>query len=150
LQLALGLDSQADRLVAAGRNAEALPLLRESVALLRKVPHPPKSDVRVLADLASSELTAGLHGEAWTHALAANEACTAEVQQRFPDICAFAQFTHAKLLVSRGRRAQAVRQAVRAREGFATLEFEPKLREEVEKWAREVGLGLPPGKQAPR
>jgi hypothetical protein len=47
------------------------------------------------------------------------------------------------LLVDRGHRADATRLAGRARDGFATLEFEPELRTQVETWAREAGLSLP-------
>jgi tetratricopeptide (TPR) repeat protein len=144
LQLALGLVGQAARFAEVGRQPEALALRRESLAILRQVPHPPKSDVRVLADLASSERTAGLAREAWDHALEANAACTAEVQKGFPDVCAHAQLIHAKLLLDRKRRSEAAGQAARARDGFATLPHEPHLRERVEAWAREVGLTLPP------
>jgi hypothetical protein len=147
LQLALSLDTQGGRLAQAGRLAEALALRRESREVLRQVPHPPKSDVRVLADLATTERTAGLKSQAMAHAVEANAACTAEVQKGFPDICAQAQFILAKLLLDSGRRAEAARQATRARDGFATLEFEPELRAEVEAWAREVGLGLPRGRR---
>jgi tetratricopeptide (TPR) repeat protein len=142
VQLALSLDAQAERLVTAGREAEALALRREALEVLRQVQHPPKSDVRVLADLATSERAMGLRSDAIAHAAAANAACTAEVQQGFPEICAFAQFIEAKLLVDRARRAEAARLATRARDGFAAQEFEPELRTQVETWAREVGLTL--------
>jgi tetratricopeptide (TPR) repeat protein len=142
VQLALSLDNQAERLASAGRNAEALALRREGLEVLRQVTHPPKSDVRVLAGLAITERAMGMRAEAVAHAAAANSACTAEVQQGFPDICALAQFIEAKLLVDRGRRAEAARLATRARDGFATQEFEPELRTQVETWAREVGIRL--------
>jgi hypothetical protein len=143
LQLAMSLGAQGERLAKADRNAEALAMRRESLELMRQVPRPPKADVRVLADLATSERAAGLHADAAAHAAAANAACTAEVQRDFPDFCAYAQFIQAKLLLDRGQRADAARMAARARDGFATRQFEPALRAQVETWAREVALKLP-------
>ena len=144
LQLANALENQAKLLAELGRDREALAARREAWDILNRVPHPPTGNIRILAGLAASERSTGLRSDAYRHARQAAAACTDKVFQTFPDACAFAHFVHAQLLLDRGQRGLAARQAARARDGFATLPIARRLRAQVESWATQAGIALGP------
>jgi hypothetical protein len=146
-QLANALDQQAKILFELGREREALQLRLEARTILERVRHQPTSEAELLAGLASSEEKAGLEADAFRDARRASALCTPERVTAAADSCAFAQFVDARVLARRGQRAEATRQAGLARDGFATLPVTRRLREQVEQWARNAGLALPPAAQ---
>ena len=144
VQLASALESHAQLLSELGREPEALAARREALGIVRAGPHRTISHIQITAGLAASERALGARAEAFAHASEAVAACTPEVEREFPDVCAFAFLSHARVLFDRGQRAQAARQAARARDGFARMPVTRRLREQVEAWARQSGLTLPP------
>ena len=122
-----------------GREREALAARQKGLELLAKVPHRRHTPTWLLAGLASSERKLGMKAEAFRHAQQAIGLCSEELDRDMPFICAPTHFIYAQVLLDRGDRGEARRQAALAREGHRTPSAH-RQREQVNAWAREVHL----------
>ena len=95
----------------------------------------------LLAGLATSERKLGMKVEAFRHAQQAIGLCTEELDRTMPFICAPTHFIYPQVLLDRGDRDGARRQAALAREGHRRPSAR-RLRDQVDAWAREVHLDL--------
>jgi eukaryotic-like serine/threonine-protein kinase len=144
LQLASALEGHAALLSELGRHEEALAHRREAMEILNRNPHRTISRINVTAGFAVNERMLGRRPQAFAHATEAVAACTEEVARSFAEVCGNARFIMAQLLFDQGKRGPAARMAASARDGFARRPMTRRRREQVEAWARQVGLSLPP------
>ena len=103
-----------------GREREALADRQQGLELLAKVPHRRHTPTWLLAGLATSERKLGMKVEAFRHAQQAIGLCTEELDRTMPFICAPTHFIYPQVLLDRGDRDGARRQAALAREGHRT------------------------------